>query len=65
MIFKKKVIEINIKKCGYNGEIICDYSTPDKTPKKQLDISKIMRLGWQPKTIFDEGLNLTIKIIDI
>ena len=25
-----------------------------------LDISKITKLGWQPKTSFDEGLNLAI-----
>ena len=48
----------------FYGEIIWDSSNPDETPKKQPDISKIMRLGWQPKTSFDEGLNLTIKIID-
>ena len=57
----KKITEIISKKIGYNGEISWDYSKPDGTPKKQLDISKIMRLGWQPKTSLDEGLNLTIK----
>ena len=56
----KKIAEIISKKCGFNGEIIWDSSKPDGTPKKQLDISKIMRLGWRPKTSFDEGLNLTI-----
>ena len=57
----KNIAEIISKKCGFNGEIIWDSSKPDGTPKKQLDISKITRLGWQPKTSFDEGLNLTIK----
>ncbi len=56
----KNIAETISKKCGYDGEIEWDSSKPDGTPKKQLDISKIMNLGWQPKTSFDEGLNLTI-----
>ena len=57
----KKIAEIISRKFGFNGEIEWDSSKPDGTPKKLLDISKIMRLGWEPKTSFDEGLNLTIK----
>ena len=56
----KKIAEKIAEKCGFKGEILWDYSKPDGTPKKQLDISKITRLGWEPKTSFDEGLNLTI-----
>ena len=56
----KKIAEKIAKKCGFDGEILWDYSKPDGTPKKQLDISKITGLGWEPKTSFDEGLNLTI-----
>ena len=57
----KKIAEIISEKCGFYGEIEWDSSKPDGTPKKQLDISKIVRLGWKPKISFDEGLNLTIK----
>ena len=57
----KEIAEMIRKKCEFNGEIEWDFSKPDGTPKKQLDISKIKRLGWEPKTSFDEGLNLTIK----
>ena len=57
----KEIAEIISKKCGFNGEIEWDHSKPDGTPKKQLDISKIRSLGWEPKTSFDEGLNLTIQ----
>ena len=56
----KTIAEIISKKCGFNGEIVWDQSKPDGTPKKLLDISKITKLGWEPKTNFDEGLNLTI-----
>ena len=56
----KKIAEKIAIKCGFNGEIIWDTTKPDGTPKKLLDISKIKRLGWKPKTNFDEGLELTI-----
>ena len=55
-----KIAETIGKKCGFNGEIEWDSSKPDGTPKKQLDISKIMKLGWTPKTSLEEGLTLTI-----
>ncbi len=56
----QKIAETIAEKCGFKGEILWDSSKPDGTPKKQLDISKITSLGWEPKTSFDEGLNLTI-----
>ena len=56
----KRIVEIISKKCGYYGEITWNTSKPDGTPKKLLDISKIKSLGWEPKTSFEEGLNLTI-----
>ena len=56
----KTIAEIVSKKCGFEGEIVWDQTKPDGTPKKLLDISKIKSLGWEPKTSFEEGLNLTI-----
>ena len=56
----KELAELIASEIGYEGEIKWDKSKPDGTPKKQLDISKITSLGWEPKTSFDEGLNLTI-----
>ena len=41
---------------GYNGEIIFDKSKPDGMPKRLLDSSKILNLGWKPKTDLDTGL---------
>ena len=56
----KKIAEKIAEKCGFKGKILWDSSKPDGTPKKLLDISRIIKLGWEPKTSFDEGLNLTI-----
>ena len=41
---------------GYNGEIIFDKSKPDGMPKRLLESSKILNLGWKPKTDLDTGL---------
>ena len=56
----KKIAEKIAEKCGFKGEILWDASKPDGTPKKQLDISKITSMGWEPKISFDHGLDLTI-----
>tara|TARA_B100000212_G_scaffold339263_1_gene317392 strand:- start:1830 stop:2828 length:999 start_codon:yes stop_codon:yes gene_type:complete len=44
----------------YDGDILWDKSKPDGTPKKQLDISRIKLLGWEPKIDLDNGLKDTI-----
>lgn len=41
---------------SYNGEINWNQNMPDGTPKKLLDITKILSLGWNPKINLDEGL---------
>ena len=45
----------------FTGEIIWDKSKPDGTPKKQLDVSKLHKLGWKSKIGLDEGIKMTIK----
>ena len=44
----------------FRGEIIWDKSKPDGTPKKQLDISRIKSIGWEPKIELDRGIESTI-----
>jgi GDP-L-fucose synthase len=41
---------------GYRGTIRCDASKPDGTPRKLLDISRIRRLGWQPRMSLRAGI---------
>ena len=38
-----------------------DLSKPEGTPKKQLDISRIRNLGWEPKISLVDGLKSTIE----
>tara|TARA_Y100000589_G_C27194737_1_gene646290 strand:- start:4731 stop:5726 length:996 start_codon:yes stop_codon:yes gene_type:complete len=45
---------------SFKGEILWDETKPDGTPKKQLDISQISKLGWKAKIDLDEGIKRTI-----
>ena len=44
---------------GHSGEIVWDDSKPDGTPRKLMDSSKIMNLGWKPEVGLKEGINRT------
>jgi len=44
---------------GFDGDIEHDYTKPDGTPRKLLDVSRINQLGWKYKTELDEGIKLT------
>jgi len=46
---------------GYEGEIKFDIAKPDGTPRKLMDISKILNLGWQPKINLKDGIKKTVK----
>ncbi len=50
------------RKVDFRGEIIWDKTKPDGTPKKQLDISRIKSIGWEPKIELDRGIEKTISI---
>jgi GDP-L-fucose synthase len=55
-----KELAIAIKSLtDYRGEIIFDMTKPDGTPRKLLDIAKLTALGWRPKVMLDQGLEMT------
>tara|TARA_Y100001968_G_scaffold176164_1_gene161426 strand:+ start:1923 stop:2840 length:918 start_codon:yes stop_codon:yes gene_type:complete len=43
---------------GFKGKIYWDKTSPNGTPKRLLDSSKIKSLGWEPKYKLKEGLQL-------
>ena len=47
------------KTVGFEGEILCDTSRPDGTPRKLLDVSRLNGLGWQPSVSLQEGIEST------
>ena len=58
----KDLAEMIAKATGFKGEIKWDLSKPDGTPKKQLDIANIKKIGWEPKINLKEGIEMTLKL---
>lgn len=54
----KKLAELVAKVVGYTGSIIWDYTKPNGTPRKLLDISKSKALGWKYKVELEDGIKL-------
>ena len=47
---------------NYKGNIVFDDSKPDGIPRKILDSSKILKLGWKPSISLLDGLEKTYRI---
>ena len=52
----KELANLIAKEIGYCGKIIWDQSKPDGMFRKQLDVSNILTLGWEPKIKFSDGI---------
>jgi GDP-L-fucose synthase len=46
---------------GLPGEIRYRSEMPDGTPRKLLDVSRLIALGWRPKVPLEEGLAHTYR----
>lgn len=44
---------------GYDGKIVWDRTKPDGTPRKLLDVSQLMALGWKPQISMTAGVRET------
>lgn len=55
----KELAESIQKIVGHQGEIIWDYTKPDGTPRKLMDVSKMNNLGWKHQVNFEEGIKRT------
>ena len=56
----EKLSRLIAKLIDFDGKIYFDKNSPDGTYKKNLDSSKILKLGWSPKIIFKDGLKKVI-----
>ena len=45
---------------GFRNEIRWDVSKPDGTPKKQLEVTRLARLGWRARIELADGLKSTV-----
>ena len=46
---------------GFGGEIVNDPSKPDGTPRKLLNVDKLLALGWRPQISLREGIASTYR----
>jgi GDP-L-fucose synthase len=46
---------------GYTGEVVFDPTKPDGTPRKLLDVSRLLRLGWRARIPIREGIEKTYR----
>jgi GDP-L-fucose synthase len=57
----RELAELVAQCVGYGGEIHWDASKPDGTPKKQLDVSRLAKLGWQARISLATGVSQAIE----
>ncbi|CAL1395087.1 unnamed protein product [Linum trigynum] len=57
----KELAELVKEVVGFEGELVWDSSKPDGTPRKLMDSSKLLGMGWKPKVSLREGLVDTYK----
>jgi GDP-L-fucose synthase len=57
----KKLAHVIKEMLDYQGKIVFDNSKPDGTPRKLLDVSRVKKLGWQPKVELKQGIISTYK----
>lgn len=49
------------REVGYTGNIYWNSKKPDGMPRKCLDVSKLISMGFQPRVTLEEGIRRTIK----
>ncbi|KAJ6698694.1 GDP-L-FUCOSE SYNTHASE [Salix purpurea] len=57
----KDLAELVKEVVGFEGDLLWDTSKPDGTPRKLMDSSKLLGLGWTPKISLKDGLFDTYK----
>jgi GDP-L-fucose synthase len=54
----KELAEIVRRIVGFKGQIVWDTSKPDGTPRKLMDTSRLLALGWKPQIDLETGIRL-------
>lgn len=55
----KELVEMIKDVIGFKGDLIWDTSKPDGMPRKLMDSSRIIKMGWKPKLDLRTGLSKT------
>ncbi len=54
----RELVEVVRKVVDYSGEVVWDTAKPDGTPRKLLDSSRILEMGWRPSVELEHGVRL-------
>ncbi len=54
----KELAETVADVVGFSGDLVFDSAKPDGTPRKLLDVTRLKKMGWQPKVKLREGIKL-------
>ncbi len=57
----RELAEIVARVVGYSGKLVFDTSKPDGTPRKLMDSSRLMALGWVPEISLEDGIRTTYR----
>jgi nucleoside-diphosphate-sugar epimerase len=52
-----EVAKMIVRVTGFNGEMWFDDSRKNGSPRMLLDVSRITKMGWRPRTSLENGLN--------
>ena len=56
----KELAEMIAVEVGYTGALEFDTKKPDGTPRKMMDTTKLIDLGWKPSINMKDGIRRTI-----
>jgi GDP-L-fucose synthase len=54
----RDLAELIARIVGFKGQIVWDTSKPDGTPRKLMDSSRLLALGWKPRIDLETGIRL-------
>jgi len=54
----RDLAELVKRSVGFTGEIVWDTAKPDGTPRKLMDSSRLLALGWKPQVNLEQGIAL-------
>jgi GDP-L-fucose synthase len=55
----RELVEIVARVIGLEIELVFDASKPDGTPRKLLDVTRLQKLGWNPRISLNDGIQQT------
>lgn len=55
----RQIAELVAEVVGFEGKIVNDLDKPDGTPRKLMDVSRLVEAGWKSKIPLEQGVALT------